>query len=51
MNFSDSDSIEGTEVFIKKDNSKSKEFGEYLLGKMVKGFKISLYLPIRNIIS
>ena len=39
MNFSDSDSIEGTEVFIKKDNSKSKEFGEYLLGKMVKGFK------------
>ena len=39
MNFSDSDSIEGTEVFIKKDNSKSKEFGEYLLDKMVKGFK------------
>ncbi len=39
MNFNDADSIGGTEVFVKKNNHKSKDLGEYLLAKMVKGLK------------
>ena len=39
MNFNDADSIGGTEIFVKKNNHKSKDLGEYLLAKMVKGLK------------